>query len=237
MAVSVNHVYRTVLAFLNKEQRGFLTPEQFNRFAKMAQEELVEETFYEYNRAVSREAARGSHDEYNLVYKLREKLDVLVNQAELSNNNGTITLPDDWCKVFNVSVGDGSTRETDVERITRAELNYYKGSQLAAPDADFPVFYQEGTTIKIWPQSNDIIATVTVDYLGDPQDPKWAYTGGGSSAYTYDADNSVDFEVHHTESPALIKKILAYAGLVVKDPTVIQMAQSEQASDFNKENA
>lgn len=237
MAISINHVYRTVLAFLNKEQRGFLTPEQFNRFAKMAQEELVEEAYYEYNRAVERENVRGSHQEYNLVYKLREKLDYLVNQAEISNDNGTILLPEDMCKLMSVSVGNGSVRDTEVERITRAELNYYRGSQLAEPDADFPVFYQENGTIKIWPQSNDIIATVTIDYLGDPADPYWAYTGGGTSAYTYDADNSVDFEIHHTESPALIKKILAYAGLVVKDPNVIQMAQAEQASDFNKENA
>lgn len=236
MAVHVNHVYRTVLAFLNKEQRGFLTPEQFNRFAKMAQHDLINEAFYDYNRALTRNA-QGAHSEYNLIHKLREKLDFLVSQAELTNDNGTIILPNDLLKLFNVSVGDGSTRTTDVERITRSELNYYKGSQLAAPDKDFPVFYQENGTIKIWPQSNDIIASVTVDYLADPVDPKWAYTGGGSSAYTYDEVNSVNFELHHSEAPSVVKKILAYAGVTVKDPNVIQMAQSEQASEFNKENA
>jgi len=236
MAVHVNHVYRTVLAFLNKEQRGFLTPEQFNRFAKMAQHDLINEAFYDYNRALTRNA-QGEHSEYNLVHKLREKLDFLVSQAELTNSNGTITLPADLLKLFSVSVGDGSTRTTEVERITRTELNYYKGSQLAAPDKDFPVFYQENGTIKIWPQSNDIIASVTVDYLADPADPIWAYTGGGSSAYTYDANNSVDFELHHSEAPSVVKKILAYAGVTVKDPNIIQMAQSEQASEFNKENA
>lgn len=236
MAVHVNHVYRTVLAFLNKEQRGFLTPEQFNRFAKMAQHDLINETFYDYNRVLTRNA-QGEHSEYNLIHKLREKLDFLVSQAELTNSNGTITLPADLLKLFSVSVGDGSTRTTEVERITRTELNYYKGSQLAAPDKDFPVFYQENGTIKIWPQSNDIIASVTVDYLADPADPIWAYTGGGSSAYTYDANNSVDFELHHSEAPSVVKKILAYAGVTVKDPNIIQMAQSEQASEFNKENA
>ena len=78
---------------------------------------------------------------------------------------------------------------------------------------------------------------MTVDYLADPVDPKWAYTGGGSSAYTYDPTNSVDFELHHSEAPSVVRKIFAYAGVTVKDPNVIQMAQSEQASEFNKENA
>ena len=31
MAISVDTVYKTVLSILNKESRGFLTPEEFNK--------------------------------------------------------------------------------------------------------------------------------------------------------------------------------------------------------------
>jgi hypothetical protein len=31
MAISVNAVYRTVLSIMNKEGRGYLTPDQFNK--------------------------------------------------------------------------------------------------------------------------------------------------------------------------------------------------------------
>ena len=44
MAINVNTVYRTVLSLLNREQRGFMTPDQYNRFARMAQLDLFEKS-------------------------------------------------------------------------------------------------------------------------------------------------------------------------------------------------
>ena len=37
MAVSVDRVYQKVLALANKEQRGYITPQEFNLFADHAQ--------------------------------------------------------------------------------------------------------------------------------------------------------------------------------------------------------
>ena len=36
MAVSVDTVYQRVLAIANKEQRGYITPQEFNLFANQA---------------------------------------------------------------------------------------------------------------------------------------------------------------------------------------------------------
>ena len=41
MAISINTVYQRVLAILNKEQRGYLTPVEFNLFANQAQLDIV----------------------------------------------------------------------------------------------------------------------------------------------------------------------------------------------------
>ena len=49
MSVNVNTVYSRVLAILNKEQRGFLTPQEFNLFANQAQMDLFEQYFYDVN--------------------------------------------------------------------------------------------------------------------------------------------------------------------------------------------
>ena len=43
MAVNVNIVYRTVLLILNKEQRGYLTPDEFNKTATQVQLEIFNE--------------------------------------------------------------------------------------------------------------------------------------------------------------------------------------------------
>ena len=47
MAVNVDTVYQKVLAIANKEQRGYITPQEFNLFADQAQMEIFEQYFYD----------------------------------------------------------------------------------------------------------------------------------------------------------------------------------------------
>ena len=45
MAINVNTVYTTVLSILNKEQRGYLTPYEFNKAATQSQLDIFEKYF------------------------------------------------------------------------------------------------------------------------------------------------------------------------------------------------
>ena len=45
MAINVNTVYTTVLSILNKEQRGYLTPYEFNQAATQVQLDIFENYF------------------------------------------------------------------------------------------------------------------------------------------------------------------------------------------------
>ena len=47
MAISVDTVYQKVLAMANKEQRGYITPQEFNLFANQAQMDIFEQYFYD----------------------------------------------------------------------------------------------------------------------------------------------------------------------------------------------
>ena len=47
--VRIDDVYQKVLAFTNKEQRGYITPQEFNLFANQAQLEIFEQYFYDLN--------------------------------------------------------------------------------------------------------------------------------------------------------------------------------------------
>ena len=49
MAISVDQVYRTVLLIMNKEQRGYLTPDDFNKIGTQVQLEMFNEYFEELN--------------------------------------------------------------------------------------------------------------------------------------------------------------------------------------------
>ena len=52
MAVSIDNVYQRVLAISNKEQRGYITPQEFNLLAYKAQMDIFESYFHDYKIAL-----------------------------------------------------------------------------------------------------------------------------------------------------------------------------------------
>ena len=76
MAINVNTVYQTVLSILNKESRGFLTPGEFNKIGSQVQLDILDQNFYDYNRAVIKHnAGRAVQDYGNIPEKIEQKLD------------------------------------------------------------------------------------------------------------------------------------------------------------------
>ena len=49
MAINVDTVYKTVLLILNKEQRGYITPDEFNKTATQVQLDIFEQYFDDLN--------------------------------------------------------------------------------------------------------------------------------------------------------------------------------------------
>ena len=47
--VNINNVYQKVLALANKEQRGYITPQEFNLFANQVQFDIFEDYFFKLN--------------------------------------------------------------------------------------------------------------------------------------------------------------------------------------------
>ena len=230
MAININKVYRVVLAILNKEQRGYLTPDQFNRLGRQAQLDLFEKSFYDYNRALIKENRIGSSSEYgDIAGNIQEKIDVFAKSATLTFTTGIAAEPNDLYRTILLTVNG----DTEVEPVKKTELAYLNSSKLTAPSASYPVYYSEGENVKIFPTT---ITSANIDYIKIPLDPIWGYTSSGG-AYTYASGSSTDFELHPSEESLLVTKILAYAGVVLKDPTVIQVAAQEEANKFTKENS
>ena len=75
MAVNVDTVYQRVLAIANKEQRGYITPQEFNLLANQAQMDIFEQYFYDINQF---ERVPGNDTEYsNMSHILQEKISPL----------------------------------------------------------------------------------------------------------------------------------------------------------------
>ena len=74
MPVNIDTVYQRVLAIANKEQRGFVTPQEFNLFANQAQMEIFEQYFEELNQQLR--LPENDSEYANRVKNLDEKIDI-----------------------------------------------------------------------------------------------------------------------------------------------------------------
>ena len=69
----INEVYNAVLSVLNKNNYGYLSPGDFNLFAKQAQLDVFEDFFYSYNFQLSIENIRQSGTGYADINKSIER--------------------------------------------------------------------------------------------------------------------------------------------------------------------
>ena len=331
MAVDVNKVYRAVLSILNKESRGFLTPDQFNKIGRQVQLDIFEKTFYDYNRALNKKKSNVINTEYADIPKnIKEKIDIFSKESEITitengaiksgvnvrertsivgvsiptqvtagtysnlatttNGSGTgltvtivaatnsfttittvangsgyvvgdiitipqasmtgangnytfpiestdiidgnLLLPSDLYRIINLSI---QNRSINLEEVNKSEYTYVNSSKLTTPSETYPIYYRGYNGIKISPIS---LATqsLTFDYIKEPADPIWAYTSGVNSSYSFNSGASTDFELHESDEVNLVIKILAYTGVLIKDPAIVQAASQEENKIIQLEN-
>ena len=64
-----------------------------------------------------------------------------------------------------------------------------------------------------------------------PSDVVWGYGIGTLGQFVYNAGTSTDFELNISEQTNVITRVLAYAGVIINDPTIIQVASQEIANE------
>ena len=70
----INSVRQTVMSVLNKNNYGYISPSDFNLYAKQAQLDLFENYFYQYNYQLQKENARQSGTGYADITKGLEEV-------------------------------------------------------------------------------------------------------------------------------------------------------------------
>ena len=159
MAVSIDTVYQKVLAATNKEQRGYITPQEFNLFANQAQMEIFEQYFYDknqYNRLPANQTQYADLD-----HMLEEKISIFKKREQpirIQDRYGLGNLPTDVYRLDNVIrfslTGVADTHRSIVEEVTEDELVTYERSHLAKPTPKRPIYIRySDSQIKISPYS------------------------------------------------------------------------------------
>ena len=229
MAVTIDTVYQRVLSILNKEQRGYITPQEFNLLANQAQMEIFEQYFYDLNQFLR---LPGNETEYSdMVNILNEKIAIFEKSATPNVSSGAFTLPT-LHKLGTLFYNNG-TDYVEVERVSNKEIRLIRQTPLTKPSVARPVYVQtSATAIQMYPTSG--LGNVTVNYIAKPNEVEWTYTDVGGTAL-YNATNATDFELHGSEETKLVVNILALAGVVIKDPNVYQIAASEEIKTIQQE--
>ena len=319
MAINVDQVYKTVLLIINKEQRGYLTPDEFNKIATQVQLETIDDYFQTINQQMR---VPQNDSEYGNRYKnVQEKLDAFkkiglctfnaatgttpayfdiptssnvssgfqtfntsttatgyplttITQAQVQNATTVVTIetptgaaaipyatnkwnitggifnadatttpatpigagskininlfPNDFYKLGTILYRD----DREVEQVQRNELAMLNMSPISKPTEHFPVCFYEQNRITIYPQT--ITNQVQVTYIRKPADVMWNFSST-AGYYVWDPASSVDFELDITEQTNVIIKILLYAGVVIKDPQIVQAASQEIAMENQNE--
>ena len=312
MAVNVDLVYKTVLLILNQQQRGYITPDEFNKFATQVQRTMFEGYASDLNqqyRLPQNDTEYGNRiknvdqmlEPFQTIGPATFNVDRFIppgtatlpafsqifNQVVLGNTifnvttwttaqsqnanvlvllNGlpqvdgvdytwspnsnvlqftvapavadviTIQLfPSDFYRIGSVIYTNPYGVSKEAQYIQRNELIKQELSPIAKPTAVFPTYLYEGGELFVYPQT--IQTGITVSYIRTPLDVVWNYTTGGQGQYIYNASGSQNFELHISEQSEIILRILVYAGVVVEDPTVIQLAAGiVQAEDQNEKS-
>ena len=244
MAVSINTVYQKVLAIANKEQRGYITPQEFNLFANQAQMDIFEQYFYDLNQFSRVPGNDTAHAD--MVTLLNEKIDHFEKYRaaiDMSNGSGVGILPD-YYRIGQVFYYDTNDKYVEIEKINQNDIHHIQNSPLTKPSVTRPVYVRFSSAgdnqsnrerrIQIYPAT--ITSRVQCNYIAKPEPVKWTYTVVvGKALYNASAGDLQDFELHTSEENNLVLKILQLAGVSIKDPSIYQIAAQEEAKDIQQE--
>jgi len=83
----INSVRNTVLSILNKNNYGYISPADFNLYAKQAQLDIFEDYFFQYNYQINKENARQSGTEYADITKGYEEVINIFSETKFLLHN------------------------------------------------------------------------------------------------------------------------------------------------------
>lgn len=261
MAINVDTVYKTVLLILNKEQRGYITPDEFNRTATQVQLDIFEQYFDDLNQQLR--VPQSDYDYSDRQMSIDEKLSPFKTEGDCTYNAGKFELPAIPVNAVRTIIYDGaiptSTQfsfykigtpiftptnglSTEIQRLSRGEFYNIERSPLTASTEDFPTYLYEGGEIIVRPTT--ITDGVSTSLLRAPRNITWGFNLGSVGQYIYTTDPTPDsgtpsqnFELNASEQVEVITRILFYSGVIIRDPQIIQVAAQEiQQNEINQKS-
>ncbi len=201
MAINVDTVYKTVLLILNSEQRGYMTPDEFNRIGSQVQRQIFEAYFEDLNQQLR---IPQSDVEYSdrvaitdeKIAEFKTENDQTVAEKTIGGTN-PFTTPSELYRLGSITYEPNASTYKEIQRVGRAEIYNIRKAPLTAPTTNYPIYLYEDNKALVYPDTITDAAHIKMQYVKKPTDINWAYTTGSLGQLVYDATNSIDFELHN----------------------------------------
>ena len=322
MAVNINTVYTTVLYILNKEQRGYITPTEFNSLALQVQDEILASYFPDGNQLnrLNQNNTQNDTEFFNLYKDLSYKLYPFENEINFYYDTGysksvNAFVPQRTARLYKLGNvvcnynANGTHPSPIAQCVSVKDFNTIKRSKLTAPTKQYPIYYTTNSIVQeiiatatvnqsttssntavitvtsgtIQPlevigtnvtadtlvtsyiptnpgdlsagtitfnklntlTQGDILTLISAPYsslilkidpipnsiiangISNPIQPLWNFVIGNVGQYIYQAQGSANFSLDISEKTNIIARILKYCGIIINDPTIIQVAEQE----------
>ncbi|MDB4381048.1 hypothetical protein N9Z70_06625 [Mariniblastus sp.] len=242
--MTIDEIYRLVQTFANKEQRGFITPTDFNLLAKQAELELynkrlsimMEKSQPKKSAGFYAESLTPELAEQDIASFLKTEKVTVDTDSSIAHVGSSGSLLTDY--IVSISTADAETQtistNVPVEIVNNKNINQILRSSLVKPSASYPIALIGGSAsnakvINVFPDS---IKSVTVNHYVNDSSPKWSYvTIAGKPVY--DVGGSTQFKFSNRVHGELVVKILEYLGVTIREVEVVQYAQNKEATQDN----
>ena len=251
MAVNINTVYQTVLYILNKEQRGYITPAEFNSLATQVQGEIFMSYFPDGNQLnrQNQNNTQNNTEFFNMFKDTAYRLYPFEKTVNFTYNNTAAILGWEYTGVgiiykLGEIISTYNTTNPQYDSITQlvsqSDFSKITRSKLTAPTIQYPLCTTGSSlanTSQVLLKVSPLPNILSINCLFRPTAPNWGFTVGTLGQYLYSSTTSVNFELDVSEQSNLIINILKYCGIIINDPTIIQAAaQGAQQASINEKS-
>ena len=233
MPVLIDTVYQRVLAIANKEQRGYITPLEFNLMANQAQLKIFEQYFYDLDQAKRKPSDSTTFSDMNELIKNKLAPFTTITPLILGN---TYPLNYRTGRIFVNHIATTTDYEAKLVNVNEIRNLLDSPFHLSGLEKD-PVYIESSTLgqdIEVYDHTGLRTTGVKCEIISEPSKVEWGYTVVMEKAL-YNAGTTINFMLHDSEETELVMKILEVAGVIIQDPGVIQYADNEEMKQIQQE--
>jgi len=233
----IDEIYQALLVLANKNQRGKITPTEYNFVLPIIIQKIYDEYFGDNRKSVNKKNVYRNgvnlSDEQFFINQLLEYY--IVPNVTTIVTDGTFSIPNevDGRKIAYIhSIIDSNKRVYD--KVDFRNLQLHLSNTRYAPSECYPEYCLADGKITINPET----ASVKVSYIRFPKKPKYTYVEfGGREMFNPDASDFQDIDMHERQKDRILYELCIHFGLSIREAEMVHVGQALESDEYQKEQS